>query len=352
MACKGIDEQVVRQDTEIEQLEKQFVCVRVVKMDGVDLELFQFDYDQTFCAVLFNADGTIYARYGTREGAGDHSNSHISLASLKKTLQRALEVHAGYPANRQELVGKRGAKPPFAVAENIPGMEKHHCIHCHQVRETILRWKWQHGTLMAQDLFEYPLPENVGLKMDVDDGIRVARVEPGSPADRAGVKAGDQLVLLGGERMLSQADIQWVLRNVPSETEVPMTVMRSGERHALVLRLAGNWKETDLSWRASSVGLRRGVRTQPLSAAEKRSLGIAPDNMALKVMNIYDAWAGSVRRAGLHAGDVIVAVNGHKSFLTETQFLAHLRLDHGPHDRIGLTVLRGRQKVDVDVPLW
>jgi len=34
----------------LESLQKQFVCVRVVTIDDVDLSLFQFDYDQTWCA--------------------------------------------------------------------------------------------------------------------------------------------------------------------------------------------------------------------------------------------------------------------------------------------------------------
>jgi hypothetical protein len=43
VACREIDEQVVRPGGELEELEKPFVCVRAVPMKGVDLGLFQFD---------------------------------------------------------------------------------------------------------------------------------------------------------------------------------------------------------------------------------------------------------------------------------------------------------------------
>jgi len=44
----------------------QFVCVRLVQANGLDLELFQFDYDLTFSIFFMNGDKTIYGRYGTR----------------------------------------------------------------------------------------------------------------------------------------------------------------------------------------------------------------------------------------------------------------------------------------------
>jgi hypothetical protein len=157
VACKGLDEQVVRQDKEIEPLEREFVCVRLVQMKGVDLELFQFDYDQTWAAFFLNADGTIYGRYGTRAGNKNNATTHVSLASFKRAMQRALEL--------------RNARQ---------------CIHCHNVREDLRKVKSQQKRLTAADIWVYPLPENVGLKMDVDDALRVAAVTPNSPAEQAG----------------------------------------------------------------------------------------------------------------------------------------------------------------------
>src|SRR5438874_3299525 len=111
-------------------------------MNGLDLRQFQFDYDQTFSALLLNADGTVYGRYGTRAGNGPNSTTHVSLASFRKALERALELHRGYPGNRKELAGKQGGEPPYPTVRAIPGLqdrpervsENKGCIHCHQVR--------------------------------------------------------------------------------------------------------------------------------------------------------------------------------------------------------------------------
>src|SRR5262245_47066023 len=122
-------------------------------MEGVDLELFQFDYDQTWAAFFLNAGGTIYGRFGTRAGRGHDSTTHISAASFRKSMERALEAHRGYPGNREQFAGKRGPEPEYAVAEKIPNLEKHHCVHCHQVRESTLRTKWLEKRLSAADLW-------------------------------------------------------------------------------------------------------------------------------------------------------------------------------------------------------
>ena len=38
----------------------QFVGVRMVKVNSMDLSLFQFDYDMTFAVFFMNADKKVY----------------------------------------------------------------------------------------------------------------------------------------------------------------------------------------------------------------------------------------------------------------------------------------------------
>lgn len=338
------------------------MCVRLVQMNGVDLRLFQFDYDQTFAAFFLNADGTIYGRFGTRAGNGPNSTTHVSVASFKKALERALAEHRGYPENRVQLAGKLGAEPEYRLVRSIPGLEDrpqrvegrdHGCVHCHQVRENPLRQKWQNGRLTAADLWVHPLPENTGMKMEVDDGLRVASVTPGSPAARAGIQPRDELRTLDGQPLLSQADIQWVLHRAPVECRLPAALTRSGKSLAVTLVLGGSWKEGDLSWRASSgAGLRYGVWSTPLPAPEREKHNIPPGGMALEVKSLFTPRAAPAQQAGLRPGDVIVGVDGKTDLLTETRFLVHARLNHPPGDRVRLTVQRAGQRIELPVPMW
>ncbi|MBL9129955.1 MAG: thioredoxin family protein, partial [Verrucomicrobiaceae bacterium] len=64
VSCAGIDASVL-QEKELVPLLDQFVCVRVINANALDLGKFQFDYDLSFSAMVFNGDGTVYGRYGS-----------------------------------------------------------------------------------------------------------------------------------------------------------------------------------------------------------------------------------------------------------------------------------------------
>src|SRR6476646_8670625 len=92
------DEQVVRRDSQVADLMDQFVCVRIVQANGMDLSLFQFDFDLTFVAFFMNADTTIYGRFGSRSDRKEAAKE-ITLEGLRKALSGALDLHKGYPGN-------------------------------------------------------------------------------------------------------------------------------------------------------------------------------------------------------------------------------------------------------------
>src|SRR5262245_52702678 len=50
-----------------------------------------------------------------------------------------------------------------------------------------------------------------GLKLDPREMAKIERLEPGSTADRAGSKPGDEIMSMDGQPLLSIADLQWVL---------------------------------------------------------------------------------------------------------------------------------------------
>jgi hypothetical protein len=357
---KTLDAAVMQPSADLEKLEKQFVCVRIVHTKGLDLSLFQYDYDMSWAAMFLEPDGTILGRYGTRVTSGKNSDTHISLTGFRKAAERALALHQNYPSNKKQLAEKIGNKPDYEVPEEIPGLDerakgtlkKENCIHCHMVREFALRAKWEAGKLTADDLKVYPMPERIGLTMDIDEGLLVKSVAEGSAAEEAGIEIGDQLVTLSGQPLVSLADIQWVLHNTADEATIPVTLKRGGELLTKKIEVGGNWKQSDIAWRASSwYGLRHGFKTEPLSSADKKARGIDEDSLALAVKNIYDK-AASLTRFGLKQNDVIVAVDGKTDAMSESDFLIWLRLNHGPKDSVKFTVLRGEDRRELTIPLW
>src|SRR6185436_3703902 len=63
---RDLDGKVMQPDSALAALEQQFICVRIIQTNQLDLATFQYDYDMSWAAMFLNADGTIYGRYATR----------------------------------------------------------------------------------------------------------------------------------------------------------------------------------------------------------------------------------------------------------------------------------------------
>src|SRR5262245_43725809 len=90
--CVKLDDELVDRDPVVRPLLEKFVCVRIVSTNGLDLSLFQYDYDQSFAVFLLNADGTIYGRFGTRSHRTSWADD-VSIEGLAQALRGGLELH-------------------------------------------------------------------------------------------------------------------------------------------------------------------------------------------------------------------------------------------------------------------
>ena len=364
-ACAQLDQSIVERDARVQALLDQYVCVRVVHANGMDLRLFQFDYDQSFAAFLMNGDGAIYARYGTRSHER-RSEDDVSLEGFAATLEAGLQLHAGYPGNKAELAGKQPqSPPPQETPEQFPGLQDYasqldyegkvaaSCIHCHQVGESLHAMLRDQGEpIPAKALFPYPHPKLLGLVMDPQRLAVVARVEPDSPAEKDGFRAGDEIVSLAGQPMLSLADMQWALHNAADETELAASVRRDGRSNELALTLAAGWRTRgDISWRATSWALRRmttgGLRLEDLPPARRAELKLDDSRLALLVGHVgeYDEHAHA-KRQGFLKGDVIVAIAGQSQRMRESDVFA-LLVNKPIGEKIPVTVLRGSDQIEL-----
>jgi serine protease Do len=349
-----LDRQITRGGAALDQLLDRFVCVRVVQMNGVDVRRFQFDRDLSLAVLFLNADGTVYGRYGTRAVQQRTAMTHISLASFLRAMERVLDLHAAFPGNRARFAAKQGAPGSPLLADTMPFMRPfpgkqavQNCIHCHMVGEAEMTARTRAGTLTASDIWAFPLPENLGLRLDVDDGLLVKTVRPDSPAARLGLQPGDQLVSLGGQPLISQADIQWALHHTPMEARLSVEFRRAGQLLARAFDLAGNWKQSDMPWRESLNGARPGLVLQTISAGERQRQGLPADGMALGVRYV----TSPPLRGRIGTSDVIVAANDRTDFKTESEFLTWLRLSQPPLQTVRLKLMRRGETREMDLPL-
>jgi len=369
--CVKLDDELIDKHPRVRPLLEKFVCVRVVSTNGLDLSLFQFDTDQSFAALLLNADRTIYGRFGTRshrtEWLGD-----VSVEGLAAALEGALELHREYPANRERLAGKQGAASEFASPEKYPSLKDKYgatlnyegnvvqsCIHCHQIGDAqrdLLRER--DGILNEKTLFPYPHPKLLGLTLDPDQRATLLRVEAGSWAEQGGFQVGDRITALRGQPLTSIADVQWILQETsPAGASLVAEVSRDDGPHSLTLVLPNGWRQRgDISWRASSWGLRRmatgGMLLESLSRDDARKAGLSEpaDGLLVKYVGQFGPHAAA-KKAGFLAGDVIVAFDGRTGLGRETDLLGYALMQRKPGDLVPVTVMRDGRKHEFMLPM-
>lgn len=365
-ACAGFDAEVAKGSEGIKKLAgEKFVSLRQVEMKGVDLSQFQFDYDLNWAAMFINSDGTVYGRYGTQ--SIDGPDAFNSIASLEKTMQRVLELHANYEKVKDSLQAKKGSPKPYKTGLDMPGMEnkeklaattaRNNCIHCHMIHDAEQRQWRMEGTMSVEKLYRYPLPDNIGVHIDRDDGRKVEKVAADTPAARAGIAPGDDITHVNGQPIVSIADIQWVLHNLPNEdAKVEIAINRGGKSETRTLALVSGWKKIDFFWRGSRWSLRPepGFWGPALDANQSRNLagkipaGVTP--IRIQYMGNKNQSKAS-RDAGLREGDVIIAVDDKPFTWTPPEFQMKVRMEKKKGDTIKYTLLRNGKQLDVTVPL-
>lgn len=84
-----------------------------------------------------------------------------------------------------------------------------------------------------------PLPESLRSKLNLtaSEGLLVAHVEPGGPAEKAGVMLGDLLLELAGQSVTDTEDVQNVLRSKRSGEEIEAAIIRAGASARLHITL-------------------------------------------------------------------------------------------------------------------
>jgi S1-C subfamily serine protease len=297
----------------------------------------------------------------------------VSIDGLAKALTEALNIHSHYPANKAALAGKRGPAPEvtspekypllrdrFTASLNYSGEVAKSCIHCHQIgdaQKTLERSG--HKSLDERTLFPYPHPKSVGLILDPKEAATVLRVVANTAADRAGFRAGDTIKTLAGQPLLSIADVQWVLhRAEPGGTMIPAELTREGQPVKLTLALPPGWRHADdISWRASTWGLRRmalgGMALEPVRLEEvpvaKRAAH--PRGLQVKMVGQGAGPHGTASRAGFKKGDVMTSFDGRADFKRETDVLAYAVTTRMPGEKVLVTVVRDGQRLELTVPM-
>jgi S1-C subfamily serine protease len=154
------------------------------------------------------------------------------------------------------------------------------------------------------------LAEALGLEEDT--GVLVGQVESDSPAEAAGLRAGDILVALDGKAVGRPGEVSSAVRDLSAGDEVKIEYLRDGKKATATAVLAeaeSRRMPRNIEVRELKFGKDRGylgVSAQPLSEDLAAYFGAAKGG-ALVSEVMEDSPAAKL---GLKAGDVITAVDG------------------------------------------
>jgi serine protease Do len=146
------------------------------------------------------------------------------------------------------------------------------------------------------------------LKLSDVGGALVSGVEPGSAADKAGVRQGDVIVGVNGEKLSDNNALRNRIASTRPGSKVALDILRDGKPHTLQATVEPAKLE------ASEVGKRTsgpeaggfGMGVQPLTPEIAQSLGIKHTQGV--VVRTVDP-DGAAAAAGLQPGDVILQVD-------------------------------------------
>ena len=318
--------------------------MRLAEIESSNLKVFEFDYDLTFMVFFLSPDEKVYARYGGRCEQGP--DERMSLAGLLYTMQSVLAEHT---SDRPRYAATETGKP-FFIREIAPPRGLGRCIHCHQAKEVIYNKLDQEGKWNIDLAFRYPLPDNLGLKLEVDRGNIAEDVVPDSPAAMAGLQKGDLISTLNNVPIHSFGDAQFALDRAPKKGSIEVSWKRSGRDLRGKVELPDRWRRTDISWRPSLQNFVASARVygKDLTADEKESLGLSTEGLAFRQKdNVPD----QARKAGVRPGDIIVGVDNRKLEMTAYQFLTYVRGSYVKGETLTLNLIRNGKRLNLPMRL-
>jgi len=328
----------------------QYVCVRIPRMDDVDIGLFDYDRYNTLYFFILNADEQIYLRYGGRDGASQ--DTFLSLDSLDLALAKGLELHQRY------LEGKlaRSPRPKPASPRDFPLLVErtyaaNNCVECHLIGDFQNVHREKDGTLdKITHMYRSPDLRVIGIYLDIPKGLVVK--ETRGPAAAAGLKSGDRIAALDGTTVWTFADLQYAYDKVNRHAkQVAFTVGRGGAAIPLTVSLPQRWWWTDIRFRQLTVDPRAYFDSRPLTDSEKRGNGLDKDGFASMVTHV-DNFAQMMKSHDLHPGDIVFAVDGVQRDPDADTAELYIKLRKTAGDSVTLGVLRDGKRLEMPLKTY
>ncbi len=213
------------------------------------------------------------------------------------------------------------------------------------VAETVAQQIIEHGRVehaklgIAVQTVSQQLATSFGLQ--TPRGALVAQVTDGSPAAKAGLKAGDIILSVNGQPVNDSSDLPMMIGLMRPGQKVELGIWTNHHKAELSAKL-GSWSEGSLVADAGNgvTGHGLGLQVRPLDASERAQAQV---RSGLLVQGVN----GPAEQAGVQPGDILLAIDG-KPVDSVAQVRAILK---GAGNTVALLIQRGSNRIFVPVDL-
>jgi len=165
---------------------------------------------------------------------------------------------------------------------------------------------WLGVSIVTQPI-DQDLQKSLSLKSK--KGALINSVEPGSPADKAGLKQYDVVVEVNGQIVESPTDLRMKIADIQPGTKVEIKLVRDGKDKTITATIAELETEDKTKTSSESAGKNIGITATNLTPPIARRYGLKTSEGLL----ITEVENGSeAERKGLQPGDIILEVNRQK----------------------------------------
>ncbi len=201
------------------------------------------------------------------------------------------------------------------------------------------------------------------LKLHEEAGVEITRVEPDSPAEKAGLNQGDVIVQYNGQHVEGMEQFSRLVRETPPGREVKVDLVRGGAPQTVIVKVGARRAVTPfmitpmappapmgrmetrmpdiprsfMAWRSSALG----IECESLEAQLAQYFGVQEGVLVRAV-----AKGSSGDRAGIKAGDVIVRVDDAK-IASPADISSRIHSMHGKS--IAVILIREHKEVTLNV---
>jgi len=212
------------------------------------------------------------------------------------------------------------------------------------------------GSYLGVGIQEITAERAKTLKLREDSGVEITRVGTDSPAEKAGLKAGDVVIQYNGTKVEGLEQLSRLVRETPVGREVKLDIIRNGATQTVTAKIG---QHPPVPGFPDGFGLRLPDIPRVFQGMRSAMLGVEAESIDGQLAQYFGTGEGvlvrsvmkssAAEKAGIKAGDVILRVDDTKVAST-AEISARLRAARGKSMPVAL--LRDHKEITltVDVP--